>query len=597
MYWNVFFGIAVVLIAAAIAAAAVIGKKAHMRTNRVITPYNVVLAGVFLATLILLLPVYYSVCEGAQGRVLKTALFALHAAFQVFTIDADTSVILENISGDIGGIAPVYSAVVSVLYVVAPILTFGFLISFFKNASAYCQFFLQRRKDLYVFSELNERSLTLAADIKKEHPKCAFVFTDVFENNEEESYERIGRAKELGAICFKKDILAVDLKIHTSGKMHLFAIGTDESENIVQALRLIRKYGETKDSYLYVFTTRIESELLLSHNQGLPMKVRRINEVQSLINRVLDERGIQLFEHALPDGNGEKKIHAVIAGLGAHGTEMLKALTWYCQMDGYHIEIDAFDKDELAEERLCALCPELMSEVYNGVSAAGEAEYTIRIHAGTDVETKTFADAIAAMKDVTYAFVALGSDENNVKTAVELRMLFERSGIKPVIHAVVLNSDEKNALTGITNYSGQPYDIGCIGDLASSFSESVIIGSELEKEALRCHLKWGREEEFWQYEYNYRSSVASAIHMKARIACGIPGAAKAEAELTPEEAETVSSLEHRRWNAYMRAEGYVYSGSKDKSSRNNLAKMHHDLVDFSTLSDEEKRKDRLVGSK
>ena len=125
----------------------------------------------------------------------------------------------------------------------------------------------------------------------------------------------------------------------------------------------------------------------------------------------------------------------------------------------------------------------------------------------------------------------------------------------------------------------------------------MIIDSELEEDALRIHMKWGKEEEFWTYEYNYRSSMASAIHMKARIACKIPGADKMEKDLTEEERDIIEVLEHRRWNAYMRAEGYVFSGSKEKSSRNDLGKMHHDLVDFSSLSEEEKRKDSKVGTK
>ena len=41
----------------------------------------------------------------------------------------------------------------------------------------------------------------------------------------------------------------------------------------------------------------------------------------------------------------------------------------------------------------------------------------------------------------------------------------------------------------------------------------------------------------------------------------------------------------------MRSEGYIYSGSKEKSSRNDLGKMHHDLVDYDSLSPEEKKKD------
>ena len=110
-------------------------------------------------------------------------------------------------------------------------------------------------------------------------------------------------------------------------------------------------------------------------------------------------------------------------------------------------------------------------------------------------------------------------------------------------------------------------------------------------------MKWGKEEEFWNFEYNYRSSVASAIHMKARVGCGIAGADKKEEELTLEERNIIEVLEHKRWNTYMRAEGYIYSGSTEKSSRNDLGKMHHDLVDFSSLSEEDKRKDSMVGAK
>jgi hypothetical protein len=46
----------------------------------------------------------------------------------------------------------------------------------------------------------------------------------------------------------------------------------------------------------------------------------------------------------------------------------------------------------------------------------------------------------------------------------------------------------------------------------------------------------------------------------------------------------------------MRSAGYVYSGSTDPKSRDDLAKMHHDLVDFDRLSEEEKRKDSSVGT-
>ena len=80
------------------------------------------------------------------------------------------------------------------------------------------------------------------------------------------------------------------------------------------------------------------------------------------------------------------------------------------------------------------------------------------------------------------------------------------------------------------------------------------------------------------------------------MSLGIKGAEKRTEELTPEERRAIETLEHKRWNAYMRSEGYVYSGSKDKSSRNDIGKMHHDLVCYDDLSEEEKRKDSEVGA-
>ena len=67
-------------------------------------------------------------------------------------------------------------------------------------------------------------------------------------------------------------------------------------------------------------------------------------------------------------------------------------------------------------------------------------------------------------------------------------------------------------------------------------------------------------------------------------------------QLTDRERTELETLEHRRWNAYMRSEGYIYSGSPDRSSRNDLAKMHHNLVAYERLEDADKRKDSRVAA-
>ena len=578
------------------------GKYKH----RLITPLYTLVAGCFVSVFVLMLPIIdlsgMPADAGAGLLGITRVILALHNTLQVFTIDVGAGDILESIQAALPGLSA-YFLMMSVLMIVCPVLTLSVILSLVKNISAYFRLYLSFNREWYVFSELNERSIALAKDIRKNHRWAAIVFTDVFGREEEASYELIEQAKSCGAICFKNDIITINFKPHSPrAQMTLFTIGANETENTDQALKLIKSYNDKKNIRLFVFSTRIDGEILLTKADKGNIKVRRVNEVRSLVNRNLYERGSKLFENAKEMPDGTKKISAVIVGLGQHGTEMLKALTWYCQMDGYQIVIDAFDIDEKAEDRFSALAPELMSEVYNGVIIPEEAEYTIRIHSGIDVTTKAFAEMISGLKETTYVFISLGSDEANIRAAVDVRMLFERMKTDPkektgqTIQAIVLNSDAKNALEGITNYSGQEYGIDFIGDTEDSFSENVILNSALEADALRRHLKWGKEEEFWQYEYNYNSSAASAIHARARIECGIPGAGKKEEELTEEEIKIISRLEHRRWNAYMRAEGYVYSGSPKKNSRNDLGKMHNDLVDFSSLADDEKPKDIKVGS-
>lgn len=594
--WESFFALSVAsLIVSAVLSFGINGFRTA--TKKKFNLFNSLFAGVFVAAFFMFMPTYLSTAELSVIGGLRAVLLSIFNSIQVFTAGCEFGNVLENMAQCPEWLSIIYQAWISVIYVVAPMFTIGVVLSLFKNVSANLKYFRTYFKDVYVFSELNDKSIVLASDIKSKHKKAAIAFTDVFEDNEEKIYELIEQARNLGAICFKKDILVVNFKKHSGSKsISFFAIGSNETENLNQSLKLIENYRNRDNTHIYIFSTKIESELLLTAIDKGKVKVRRINEVQSLVNRILYERGSIIFDSAREDTNGDKRISAVVVGMGNHGTEMVKALTWYGQMDGYRLEINAFDKDELAEEKFVALAPELMSSDYNGVDVEGEAQYQITIHPDVDVQTITFADKISKITNASYVFVALGNDDMNINTAVNLRMYFERIKIHPVIQAVVYNSQQRKALEGIANYRGQAYDIEFVGDIESSYTEDVIIDSELEDDALKRHLKWGKEEEFWTYEYNYRSSMASAIHMKARVKCGIPGADKKEADLSDEERTIIETLEHRRWNAYMRAQGYIFSGSTDKSSRNDLAKMHHDLVDYSSLTEEVKRLDSKVGT-
>ena len=584
--------LAILLVAIAAVCVKNIRQKKHKQTNMLM----IIAAGVLLGAIFMFYPIHRVLPEGEGNGICRAALLSIFTGMQIFTIGTEYQVILDAIPFCPETLKGSYQLWASALFVVAPIFTFGFVLSLMKNLLSELRYFLGYFRDAYIFSELNDQSYALAKDIHDKRPKAVLVFTDVFEGTEEQTFELSEKAKNIGAICYKRDIMAVNFARHSKRKqLHFFTIGSDDAENLDQSLALIEKYRDRETAGLYVFSEGVEGEMLLCDADKGKMKVRRINPNRSMINQMLYEKGHMLFDSAneLPDGT--KDISVVVVGTGRLGQEVVRSLAWYCQMDGYSIHVDAFDRDPRARDKFTALAPELMSKKYNGILVDGEAQYTINIHGGVDVQTRSFARKIQALKGTTFVLVALGDDALNIATAVQLRTLFEQIHIEPVIQTVVYSTKQNRALANLKNFRGQSYKIDLIGDLESKYGEKVIIGTELEREALKIHLKYSdSEEEFWNYEYNYRSSMASAIHRSATVYCGILGAGKPEKDLTEAERESVEKLEHRRWNAYMRSEGFVFSGSKDKSSRNYLGKMHHDLVNFDELTEEEKRKDSRV---
>lgn len=136
-------------------------------------------------------------------------------------------------------------------------------------------------------------------------------------------------------------------------------MGKDEDEKIKQASLLIQRHGDNPHVELYIFSDSIESSLLTQTMQPKGMKVRRISDAKSLINDILYRNGSMLFEQADGSADKNKDISAVVLGLGSYGTQMLKALPWFGQMDGYNLTITAVDLQRDAADRFAFQCPEL----------------------------------------------------------------------------------------------------------------------------------------------------------------------------------------------------------------------------------------------
>lgn len=580
--WQAFLSLSVIFTVIGAAYIFVARNKAEVR----IAPVTFLLCAVFIANTLMFIPLYYDFFGNDENFSLlfKTIVVSIHNAIRLFIVDCDFEMVRDMVPDTSRLLYYIYTCHAAILFLISPILTFGFIFSFFRNVSAHRRYAVNFRKDVYIFSEVNEKTVELASSIKNRFNDSVIVFTNFSEENGE-----LDRLKKVKAITFKKDICSLNFMFHSRKKsINFMLLGNDEAVNTEYALEIIRKYNKRKNTQVYVLSDDVEGELLLNSVAAGEIKVRRIGSALTMIYSILQDKGKELFDDAIPDKDGKSKcISAVIVGMGTYGSEMVRTLAWFCQMDGYKAEINAFDRNPDAENIFSDICPELMDEKHNNkFDDHGEAQYKICIHSGINADTIQFQREIRKINNATYVFIALGDDELNIRTGIKLRMIFEQIGINPKIRAVVENPEKKKSLCDMKNHSGQAYDVEYVGSADKIYSYDNIFNSELEQEALARHLHWGEEEDFWKYEYNYRSSMASALHKRMKIHCNIPGAEKAPQERSQRELWDLRYLEHRRWNAYMRSEGYIYA-----PKRNNLAKTHNCLVTFDMLSQKDKEKD------
>jgi len=460
-----------------------------------VTKFHKLLFSVFLSAMVLFIPVHWGEFSGDfyVVRGIKTFLMSILSTAKMFILDIDfepihvlfTSEAIRQTGSKLlfNAVRYAYTIYAAALYLFAPLLTAGFVLSLFKGVTEYIRYqYVCRADEVYLISELNERSIELAKDILSEdriakedekeraetkqdegkrgkfsaNRKRVVVFAEVFDKSEERSFELISQAQALGAFCFKRDIVDIGLKrrrINEYTKQKLYFIGENEDENVEQALLMIegcRKDARfnTQNTHFYVFSTTAESEVLIDSVDNGDMIVRRINENKNLVYATLrdpaiaakisDDENDFIFKHAVLE-NGVYKIRVLIVGLGNYGMELLKALCWSCQFVNYELEVYVFDKEQNARDRIARFAPGLIAN--NGNRASGVPYYKIffgseqiikdengerAVDNGIDVRTRGFFQRLDTIVTgpISAAFVTLGEDELNIETAMGLRSYF-----------------------------------------------------------------------------------------------------------------------------------------------------------------------------
>ena len=357
----------------------------------------------------------------------------------------------------------------------------------------------------------------------------------------------------------------------------------------------------------------MSKNLLISYNNKkdrypIHLNLMRIDAVRLLTYNYLADNGVKLFRNAT-DTDGLKVINATIVGFGKYGSEMLKALMWFCQMPGYKINLKVIDRDERCRSRFEAMLPGF--KVGESHDDDNDVRYQVEFITATFGESG-FIDAVSSLPEKNYFFISLGNDETNMLASTAIRCAREQVGKTDDPHT----GDDGDIVTTVI-YSSDVKDlvrpeVNVIGDLSTFYSYETITGNQLVNNGYEEHLLWsskcnnvsglGDEDEITRNEYqlsayNFNSSIAKALHRRLHgqiidlydgelreVLKETRNFADAKAYLSEIEANSDSSdslaktklaskIEHVRWNAYMRSEGFVYN-----KKRQTRFMMHDKLV-------------------
>ena len=413
----------------------------------------------------------------------------------------------------------------------------------------------------------------------------------------EENDEIFDTLLDIKAICLKDDIGNLKFHHHSKSKnrgVHFFLISEDDEKLVDQYNAVVSENAQMANGKVYFFSRSAQSDLIFGAIKDKKIQCRKYDSDFLIIYNYLYDHGVELFNTAKQLPNGLKQISVVIVGFGLNGKMLTKALAWFCQMDGYRLEINVFDSDKDAINKFAGQAPDLLNKAFAKPDISEENQYVINIHPGIDFGSKEFVKKLEGLASkMTYAFTCLGDDERNLAAAMKVREIIERkgNGNKPPIVSVVYTGD-KEYVHDAANHKGQEYKIDCIGSYEHTYSYDFVIDSELEKAAIRVHTRYGSSTEgLFGYSYNFRSSCASAIHMKTKIELKIHNAHLPRNKLTEDEIQAIAAMEHRRWSAWTRSEGYVYG-----EERNDLAKTHWHLIGYSELPKNVQDYDIQVGT-
>lgn len=493
-------------------------------------------------------------------NLLFSVLASLRYGTQILGMNVNSEIIGSmNLSG---GIRWIYVFLLYLLYTLGPVFASMFLLGFSRTIMEYFRF--GRKKNVHVFSELNEKTIVTAETLFRRHQDGLRVFCD----SDRASEALKTRARAAHAILVRED--EISLRLRKGRSYHFYELYSDPGKTLLMTSKLISRIRKNKKSCsatIRTFINHSQLEVIKDIDEHLTaehanVKIRYVDEnaaeATELFHRVIP---------LLPIGTPGYHYEILIVGCGDCGASILRTAAWLMVLPESSYTIHVADRNaRTIASALKAEAPEFLNaplDCYFRNSSA-EKNYDIVFH-DLNVESTDFTELLSALKQPDLSVICTHDDILNHRIAKQIERFCPGSGKSSPLTAVRMRSGKTAEL--VKNESRFLY----FGSLESRYSYSSLIHPELEEAAKVVHRsyygsdEWTPEIEQTFFRYvNYDSSFAQALTMLARrrwILASKPDGVNPDDWIhqvlnDEEQLAALGYAEHDRWNAYQRISGW-----------------------------------------
>lgn len=552
---------------------------------------------------------------GTEGVLSTSCIRSFLSMCSMFLLHSDLLEVSHKLHGN-----QTYMLFFSVIHFSAFIISILFIIQLFgKQFISWLSLKVSCPKQSYLFFDLNEASVSLAADLMKEKKSRMIVFVGKYirysffahhkaveeSGSPHDNKSLFDRIKNTSAVFLNREYttknslkkLGIAHLIHKS-ETHLFFLSDDEASNIRMAQQVIeeieRESLAVKRLSIYINTVSENLDNLFARKLcGLnkEIEINIINRYKlSATELVCLYPPVDYIEKDTAKATALSDFNVLILGFGQVGTLALRYLIEQGQFVGSTFHATVIDRMMECKE-------DLFVNKYPGVK-----NYQIE-YEKADINSKKYFELLKSkIGSLKYIVISLGDDRLNIKVAIELYEFSLKYTDTPVdLFVNVYNIKNYDYIKKSIRIADKIHLFGGHDDI---FTEDIIINEIRCCTAKRIHEHYNQDKaeddkERWQELSTIKKitnlSAAAHIYTKLQLAgLSVADINKLETKedfvklVGPERILSLAEGEHLHWNATLFTNGWetwnLSEITGDRScNKDEVRKKHACLVSWNEL--------------